>query len=95
MSSIYHKINLVLRVEIRGLTSRLVDIAVLDSGARDNHVLCGSEGYQSEVIVACFLVQTVFSDCWAKNTFSLHLRVKIANQKTFELCLSVRPSVRP
>ena len=71
--------NLVFRIEIRGSPSRLVDIKVLESGARDNHVLCGSEGYQSEAIVACFLVQTVFSDCWAKNTFTPHFRVKIAN----------------
>ena len=48
------------RIEIRGLPSRLVDIAVLESGARDKHFLCGSEGYQSEAIVACFLMQTVF-----------------------------------
>ena len=60
MSSIYQNmINLVFSIEIRGSPSRLVDIKVLESGARDNHVLCGSEGYQSEAIVACFLVQTV------------------------------------
>ena len=44
---------------------------MLESGAsdnHDNHVLCGSEGYQSETIVACFLVQIVFPDCWGKNT---------------------------
>ena len=81
MSSIYHNmINPVFSIEIRGSPSRLVDIKVLESDARDNHVLCGSEGYQSEAIVACFLVQIVFSDCWAKNTFSPHFRVKIANQ---------------
>ena len=55
------------------------NIKVLESGARDNHVLCGSKGYQSDAIVASVLVQTVFSDCWAKNTFSPHFRVKIAN----------------
>ena len=57
LSSIYHNmINQVFSIAIRGLPSRLVDINVLESGARDNHVLCGSEGYQSEAIVACFLV---------------------------------------
>ena len=77
----YHNmINLVLTIEISGLPSRLVDIAVLESGARDNNVLCGSEGYHSEAIVDCFPVQTVFPDCWAKNTLSLHFRVKIANE---------------
>ena len=70
-------INLVLSIEIRKSPSRLVDIKLLESGARDNHVLCGSKGYQSEAIVACFLVQTEFSDCWAKNIFSPHFRVKI------------------
>ena len=56
MSSIYHNmINLVFSIEIRGSPSRLVDIKVLKSGARDNHVLCGSEGYQAEAIVACFI----------------------------------------
>ena len=69
-------INLVLIIKIRGSPSRLVDIKVLESGARNNHVLCGSEGYQSEAIVACFVVQTV--DCWTKNTFFPHFRVKIA-----------------
>ena len=68
-------INLVFSI---GSPSRLVDIKV-EFGARNNHVLCGSEGYQSEAIVACFLVQTVLSDCWAKNTLSPHFRVKIAN----------------
>ena len=67
--------SLLVSIEIGGSPSRLVDIKVLESGARDNHVLCGSEGYQSEAIVACFLVQIVFSD---KNTFSPHFRVKIA-----------------
>ena len=77
MSSIYRNmINLVLSIEIRGLPSRLLDIAVLESGAKD---LCGSEGYQSEAIVACFPVQTVLPDCWAKSTFSPHFHVKIAN----------------
>ena len=56
MSSIYDNINLVFSIEIRGLSSRLLDVKVLESGARDNHVLCVSEGYQSEAIVACFLV---------------------------------------
>ena len=80
MSFIYHNmINLVISIKIRGSPIRLVDIEVLESGARDNHVLCGSEGCQSEAIVACFLVQTVFPDCWAENTFSPHFRVKIAN----------------
>ena len=61
MSSIYHNmINLVFSIEIRGSPSRFVDIKVLESGTSDNHVLCGSEGYQSEAIVGCFLVQTVF-----------------------------------
>ena len=64
-------------------SGRLVDIKVLKSGARNNHVLGGSEGYQSEAIIACFLVQTVFTDCWAKNTFSPHFRVKIANQNLY------------
>ena len=60
MSSIYHNmINLVFSIEISGSPSRLMDIMVLESGASDNHVLCGSEGYQSEANVACFLVQTV------------------------------------
>ena len=72
-------INLVFSIEIRGSPNRLVDIKVLESGARDNHVLCGSEGYQSEAIVACFIVQTVFLESWAKNTFSPHFRVKIAS----------------
>ena len=49
-------INLVFSIEIRGLPSRLVNIAVLEPSARGNHVLCGSEGYQSEAIVAYFLV---------------------------------------
>ena len=54
MSSINHNmINLVLSVEIRALPSRLVDIAVLESGAR---IRVCSEEYQSEEIVACFLV---------------------------------------
>ena len=58
ISSIYHNmINLVFSIEIRRSPSRLVDIKVLESGARD--VLCGSEGYQSEAIVACFSVQYV------------------------------------
>ena len=39
-------INMVFGIEIRGSPSRLVDIKVLESGARDNHVLCGSELYQ-------------------------------------------------
>ena len=57
MSSIYHNmINLVFTIKIRGSSSRLVDIKVLESGASDDHVLCGSEGYQSEAIVACFFV---------------------------------------
>ena len=78
MPSIYHNmINLVFSIEIRGSPSRLVDIKVLVSGATDNHILCASEGYQSEAIVPCFLAQTVFSDYWAKNTFSSHIRVKI------------------
>ena len=52
MSSIYQNmINLVFSIEIRGSPSRLVDIKVLESGTSDNHVLCGSEGYQSEAIV--------------------------------------------
>ena len=42
--------------KIRGSLSRLVDIKVLESGASDNHVLCGSEGYQSEAIVARLLI---------------------------------------
>ena len=64
MSSIYHNmINLVFSIAIRGSPSRLMDIKMLKSGATDNHVLCGNEGYQSEAIVACFLVQTVFPDC--------------------------------
>ena len=68
MSSIYRNmINLVLSIEIRGLPSRLLDIAVLESGAKD---LCGSEGYQSEAIVACFPVRTVFPDCSANNILS-------------------------
>ena len=71
MSSIYHNmINLVFSIEIRGSPSRLVDIALLESGARDINVLCGSGGYQSEAIGACFPVQTVFLDCWAKNALS-------------------------
>ena len=58
MSSIYHSmINLVLSVQVRGLTSRLLDMAVLETDARDNRVLSGSEGYLSEAIVACFPVQ--------------------------------------
>ena len=78
MSCIYHNmIKLVFSSEIRGLPSRLVNIAVLESGARVNHVLCGSEGYQFEVIVASFPLQTLFADCWAKNTY---LRVKIVIQ---------------
>ena len=74
MSSIYHNmINLVFSIEIRGSPSHLLDINMLESGARDNHVLCGSEGYQSEAIVACFLVQTVISDFWAKNTLYIYI----------------------
>ena len=80
-SIFYNMINLVLSIEIRGLSSRLMDITVLESGARNNHVLCGSERYhQFEAIVACFPVQTVFPDCWKKNIFSHHFRVKIAYQ---------------
>ena len=67
MSSIYH--NMVFSIEIEGLPSRLVDITV-ESGTRDNHVLCDSEGYQYEATVACFLVQTEFPDCLAKKDFS-------------------------
>ena len=63
-------INMVLSIEIKGLPIRLVDIAVLESGARHSHV-------------TCFSVQTVFSDCWAKNTFSSHFRVKIVNQNFY------------
>ena len=66
-------------MELRGSPSRLVDIKLLESGASGNRVLCASAGYLPEAIVACFLVQTVFSDCWAKNTFTSHFRVKIAN----------------
>ena len=80
-----HHSRLVFSIKIRGLPSRLVDIALLESGARDSHVLCGSEVYQSEAIVACFLVHTVFPDCGAKKTFSAHFRVKIANQH-FNIC---------
>ena len=84
MSPIYHNmIILVFSIEIRGSPSHLVDIKVQESGARDNPVLCGSEGYQSEAIVACFLAQTVLPDCWAKNTFSPHFRFKIANQNFY------------
>ena len=89
MSYIYHNmINLVFSIEIRGSPSRHVDIKVLESGARDNHVLCGSEGYQFEAIVACFLVQTVFTYCWAKSTFSPHFRVKIAYKHFYTSSLS-------
>ena len=63
--------------------NRLVDIKVLKSGARDNHVLCSNEGYQSEATVACFPMQAVFSDCWAKNPFSTHFRIKIAKQNFY------------
>ena len=67
MSYIYrHMINLVFSIVVRGSPSRLADVKVLESGARDNHVLCGSEEYQSEAIVASFLVQIVFPDCWPK-----------------------------
>ena len=72
MSFIYHNmINLVFSIESRRSPSRLVDIKVLESDARDNHVLCGCEGYQSEAIVACFLVQTVFPDYWVKKKMAL------------------------
>ena len=56
---------------------------MLKSGARDKHGLCGSEGYQSEDIIACFPVQTVFPDCWAKNTYSAHFCVKFAKQNFY------------
>ena len=62
-------------IEIRGSPSRLVDIKLLQSGARDNHVLCGCEKYQSEAIVWCFLLQTVFPICWAKNTIFYDFRI--------------------
>ena len=73
-------LDLVFSIEIRGSKSRLVNIAVLESGATDNHLLCGSEEYQSEGIAACFPMHTVLPDGWAKNTFSPHFLVKIANQ---------------
>ena len=57
MSSIYHSMtNMFFSIKIRGSPSPLVDVKLLVSGASDNHVLCGSEGYQSEATVACFLV---------------------------------------
>ena len=83
MSSIYQNmINLVFSIEIRGSPSRLVDIKVLESGARDNHVLCGSEGYQSEAIVACFLVQTVLPSL---PTFALKSPTRASVIRNFEL----------
>ena len=73
-------INLVFSIEIRGSSSHLVDIKMLESRAGDNHVVCGSEGYQSEEILV---------HCKATPKFVPKSMATIVNITGTEICSSL------